>query len=207
MSLTLFRGQLPPGGSSVPDPDFSAAQTKDNSQLDAITKPFASQPVRGSRGAPSPYDPKYKMGIGERILGMVGNFASGMRGHGSAVYTGKGALNSQYDFDRQAWQQGLEDAKAQADSDRHLQDVFKPSISPPSPPTPPRPAPSPVTPDEAAPVRYPSTSSPPMFQTRVHRVGDTVHYQGRPHVVQAVNRDGSIHITPAANPSDRLFRT
>ena len=36
MSLTLFRGQLPPGGSSVPDPDFSATQTKDNSQLDAI---------------------------------------------------------------------------------------------------------------------------------------------------------------------------
>jgi hypothetical protein len=46
--------------------------------------------------APDPNDPKYKMGIGGRIMGTVANFLSGMNHQGPVVNTGKGALNSQY---------------------------------------------------------------------------------------------------------------
>lgn len=43
-------------------------------------------------------DPKYRMGIGGRILGSLANFASGMAGSGRPpVYVGPGATNRAYD--------------------------------------------------------------------------------------------------------------
>jgi hypothetical protein len=66
---------------------------------------FQRQPP--TLGPPDPGNPQYKMGIGQRIIGAVNNFVSGIRGQGPTTYTGRGALNRNYYHDRTNWQQGL----------------------------------------------------------------------------------------------------
>lgn len=44
--------------------------------------------------------PKYRMGVGQRILATVANFANGFAGNGAApIHVGPGALNNRYDQD------------------------------------------------------------------------------------------------------------
>ena len=46
---------------------------------------YLSQPQNSSgQETSSASDPQYKMGIGQRILGMIANFGTGMRGKGAA---------------------------------------------------------------------------------------------------------------------------
>jgi hypothetical protein len=78
--------------------------------------PAASRPVslvQSLSKAIDPNDPKYKMGIGGRIMGTVANFLSGMARQGPAVYTGKGAVNSRYYRDEGNRLRQLTDAQAQ----------------------------------------------------------------------------------------------
>lgn len=44
-------------------------------------------------------DPKYKMGWGQRLLGIAANFGSGLNHQGPVAYTGPGATNSRYSRD------------------------------------------------------------------------------------------------------------
>lgn len=136
----------------------------------------------------NPSDPKYKMGIGGRILGAIANFGSGMQGKGPLVYTGKGALNGQYYQDLQNYRdkQTLQGQKP----DRPL-----------------RPPATPLTPHDSAPPSSPFNPPPRLLPVRAYRVGDTVHYGGEPHVIQAVNSDGSIHISPVSSQPNGFFST
>lgn len=194
------RIQLPQPDVPVPSPTLPAAPI-DLSKIKGLTTPSPVTIRKGFAQAPDPGDPRYKMGVGERIMGMIANFASGMRGGNPLVYTGKGALNHQYDFDRYKWEQGLRDARTQYDNDKYYRgDDRENSITPPASSSQPD-----AGPDNSAPVRH--LPPPRLVQTRAHRVGDTVHYHGQPHVVQAVNSDGSIHIAPVSGPADGFLRT
>lgn len=137
---------------------------------------------------PDSNDPKYKMGIGGRILGAIANFGSGMRGKGPLVYTGKGALNGQYYQDLQNYQNNQ-------------------ALQPQQPDRPLNPPATPLTPNDSVPPPSTFNPQPRLLPVRAHRVGDTVHYQGQPHVIQAVNSDGSIHIAPVSSPPNGFFRT
>jgi hypothetical protein len=65
-----------------------------------------------SRDAQGKTLPKYRMGIGQRILGTFANFANGFAGKGgNPVYVGPGALNNRYYQDEQERQQNLAGAK------------------------------------------------------------------------------------------------
>jgi hypothetical protein len=58
--------------------------------------------------------PEYRMGIGGRVVGTIGNFLSGFGGsHVPATYVGPGATNRTYDIAEQRRQDAL--AKTQAD--------------------------------------------------------------------------------------------
>jgi hypothetical protein len=72
-----------------------------------------AQKLPGLLTAPDPNDPKYKMGIGGRIMGTVANFLNGATGRGPVVNTGKGALNSQYYRDEENRLRELNNAGAQ----------------------------------------------------------------------------------------------
>lgn len=52
-------------------------------------------------------DPKYHMGLGQRLLGVLANFSSGVSGHGPVKYIGPGATNRQYDIDEEAREKRL----------------------------------------------------------------------------------------------------
>lgn len=68
--------------------------------------------VTPSRDAQGKTLPKYRMGIGQRILGTFANFANGFARNGaSPVYVGPGALNNRYYQDEQERQQNLAGAK------------------------------------------------------------------------------------------------
>jgi hypothetical protein len=69
-------------------------------------------PVTPSRDAQGKTLPKYRMGIGQRILGTFANFANGFARNGaSPVYVGPGALNNRYYQDERERQQNLAGAK------------------------------------------------------------------------------------------------
>lgn len=69
--------------------------------------------------------PKYRMGVGQRILATVANFANGFAGNGaSPIYAGPGALNNRYYQDeviRQ--QQNAESPTLQGSGDRYRQTI------------------------------------------------------------------------------------
>jgi|SRR5579859_1852755 len=71
-----------------------------------------------------PNDPKYKMGIGGRIMGTVANFLNGATGRGPVVNTGRGALNSQYYRDEENRLRQLNDAQTQDKLWRRQQQDF-----------------------------------------------------------------------------------
>src|SRR5262245_24178629 len=66
-------------------------------------------------GTPTdPHDPRYRMGMGHRILGTLANFANGFAGnHASPIYVGPGALNNRYYQDERLRQQNLENVNRQ----------------------------------------------------------------------------------------------
>lgn len=65
----------------------------------------------------NPRDPQYRMGLGHRILGTVGNALNGFAGRGAPVtYVGPGATNYQYAQDVAAQQGNLAKTNAQIDS-------------------------------------------------------------------------------------------
>jgi hypothetical protein len=67
-----------------------------NTQTTASQKP-ASLPPINPRDEQGKTLPKYRMGIGHRILASVANFANGFAGNGAApLYVGPGALNNRY---------------------------------------------------------------------------------------------------------------
>jgi hypothetical protein len=95
--------------------------------LPKLDMPAASRPmslVQSLSKAIDPNDPKYKMGIGGRIMGTVANFLSGMARQGPAVYTGKGAVNSRYYRDEANRLRQLDDARAQDESSPRQQQDF-----------------------------------------------------------------------------------
>jgi hypothetical protein len=86
--------------------------------LPKLDMPAPSRPtslVQSLLKKTDPNDPKYKMGIGGRIMGTVANFLSGMASRGPVVYTGKGAVNSRYYRDEADRLRQLDDARAQQD--------------------------------------------------------------------------------------------
>lgn len=65
-----------------------------------------------SRDAHGKTVPKYRMGIGQRILSTLANFANGFAGKGAQpIYVGPGALNHRYYQDERERQQNLAGAK------------------------------------------------------------------------------------------------
>lgn len=63
---------------------------------------------------PDPHDPKYRMGMGQRILGTLANFANGFaRSGASPVYVGPGALNNRYYQDEALREQNLDNINRQ----------------------------------------------------------------------------------------------
>ncbi len=71
------------------------------------------------------HDPKYRMGIGQRLLGTVANFTSGFGAakHGgspSLIYVGPGATNHLYDQDNAAREANLANTNTQIASGRDL---------------------------------------------------------------------------------------
>jgi len=145
-------------------------------------------PTGSSAQGFDPSDPKYKMGIVGRILGAIANFGSGMQWKGPLVYTGKVALNGQYYQDLQNYRD-------------------KQKLQGQQPDRPLTPHTSPLTPNDS--VTPPSSFNPQprLLPVRAHRVGDTVLYGGQPHVIQAVNNDGSIHISPVSSQPNGFFST
>lgn len=101
---------------SAPAPDLNAVQPS--------SAAFRGIPQSSSAAAPAPpndpnipslverraqlaqplnvKDPKYKMGLGQRLLGVLANFSSGVGGRGPVSYIGPGATNRQYDIDEAA---------------------------------------------------------------------------------------------------------
>ncbi|MBZ5522448.1 MAG: hypothetical protein LAP21_09435 [Acidobacteriia bacterium] len=55
---------------------------------------------------PDANDSQYRMGIGQRILGMANNFLQGMAHRNPVSYTGRGATNGQYGRDMEAYRNG-----------------------------------------------------------------------------------------------------
>lgn len=53
----------------------------------------------------------YRMGLGQRLLGAVANFGSGVAGRGPVEYTGPGATNARFGTDEETRQANLEKAK------------------------------------------------------------------------------------------------
>ena len=72
----------------------------------------------------NPNDPKYKMGIGGRIMGTVANFLSGMARGGPVVNVGKGAVNSQYYRDEENRLRQLNDIQARNTIQRRQQQDY-----------------------------------------------------------------------------------
>lgn len=69
--------------------------------------------------------PKYRMGIGQRILATVANFANGFAGNGAApIYAGPGALNNRYYQDEGTRQQQNDESPTlQGSGDRFRQAI------------------------------------------------------------------------------------
>jgi hypothetical protein len=86
------------------DPDNVIAYPKFG-QLTTDQKPADLPPInpRDDQGKTLP---KYRMGIGQRILGTVANFANGFARNGAEpIYVGPGALNNRYYQDQELRQQ------------------------------------------------------------------------------------------------------
>src|SRR5947209_11915981 len=62
--------------------------------------PYESDNTSGPHAPPDPDDRRYRMGIGQRILGSVANFLNGFAKNGAdPIYVGPGAHNSRYGRD------------------------------------------------------------------------------------------------------------
>lgn len=80
-------------GSGVSGPDGQNGQMTDGQGGQGATY----MPPIQTRDAQGKTLPKYRMGVGQRILASVANFAKGFAGNGAApVYVGPGALNNRY---------------------------------------------------------------------------------------------------------------
>jgi hypothetical protein len=93
---TTIKSKIPrpaPPEAPVPPPNLNMP----GAGLPKLDIPAASGPTSLMQSlvtATDPNDPKYRMGIGGRIMGTVANFLSGMARQGPVVNTGKGAVNS-----------------------------------------------------------------------------------------------------------------
>ncbi len=93
-----FTGAAPGGGSS----NLYAAQAKYGTPID-------------------PHDPKYHMGIGQRLLATVANFSNGFAKNGrEPIYVGSGATNHRYDQDEAVRRGNLENTQTQIKSAQEL---------------------------------------------------------------------------------------
>lgn len=85
--------------------DLPAAGTATNGQTTATQNPVRVRPIQ-TRDAQGKTLPKYRMGVGQRILATVANFANGFARNGVApIYVGPGALNNRYYQDEAIRQQ------------------------------------------------------------------------------------------------------
>ena len=92
-----------------------------SSSASAAAQPLAYVPPTQTRDAKGKTVPKYRMGIGQRILASVANFANGFAGNGATpVYVGPGALNNRY-YQDEAFrqQQNDENPTLQGAGDRY----------------------------------------------------------------------------------------
>jgi len=114
---TTIKSKIPRPGS----PDMTIVPPNLNlpgAGLPKLDMPAPSRPtslVQSLSKSIDPNDPKYKMGIGGRIMGTVTNFLSGATGRGPVVNTGKGAVNSRYYRDEANRLRQLNDAQAQTE--------------------------------------------------------------------------------------------
>ena len=67
--------------------------------------------------------PKYRMGIGQRLLGALGNFASGVTGGGPVKYIGPGATNRAYDIAEQTRKANLANVDTQISDQEKLAEL------------------------------------------------------------------------------------
>jgi hypothetical protein len=76
----------------------------DTNALSALVRERAQLPDRidPTKIDPSTGKPMYKMGWGQRLLGMAANFGSGLVGKGPVEYTGPGATNARYGRDEES---------------------------------------------------------------------------------------------------------
>lgn len=88
MSFTSYKAVQDSPQQFVADPE-SAPQTP-------ATEQSSKEPQRT--------DPEFKMGIGQRILGVANNFLQGMAHRPAVTKTGRGAINEgKYDVARSKW--------------------------------------------------------------------------------------------------------
>jgi hypothetical protein len=123
----LMRHAMSAGIKTIPNqapaaPTLSAPSTPPASLSTALDKSTTMPPApntlrfgelaqqRAREGAPlDPNDPKYKMGIGGKILGAVANALTGFASRGTAPtrYVGPGATNARYERDTEQQQKNL----------------------------------------------------------------------------------------------------
>lgn len=102
LNQNMFPGN-PGTGNGSPQVDLPAAGT--NGQTTATQNPVRVRPIQ-TRDAQGKTLPKYRMGVGQRILATVANFANGFARNGAApIYVGPGALNNRYYQDEAIRQQ------------------------------------------------------------------------------------------------------
>ena len=107
-----YRLRLGWGGSNASGRDGQNGQNA-NGQTASNAGPSESSsmylPPIQPRDAQGKTLPKYRMGIGHRILATVANFANGFAGNGAApVYVGPGALNNRY-YQDEAYREQVND--------------------------------------------------------------------------------------------------
>lgn len=78
------------------------------------------KPLDRSATDPNSGKPLYKMGWGQRVLGIAANFASGFGGRGPVEYVGPGATNWRYDRDEAKRQPNLANVNTQIISQEQL---------------------------------------------------------------------------------------
>lgn len=99
----LKPADVPQAGSKVPE------LAKEQARLSTPIDPYN----RNAEGGIAGTKPQYRMGVGQRILGTVGNFLSGMGGKGPVTYVGPGATNWRFGREEAARQGQLEGVNTQ----------------------------------------------------------------------------------------------
>jgi len=112
------------------DPGTGTAYRVRPGQTGTLTNPPIREqtyiPPIQTRDAQGKTLPKYRMGIGQRILASVANFANGFAGNGKApVFVGPGALNNRY-YQDEAFREQQNDDNQQRNRDGNLNKLGAP---------------------------------------------------------------------------------